>query len=141
MASTANIAHVSCRRVRQRAIGLLPDCSHVGGSGPQNTGSIRRYSLRAMPSIYRITYPNGKIYIGKDSTDTVSYFGSVNVDLIHADFPPEETLVFTVKKEILFRSESPEEVSRREGEFIRENRSNDPQIGYNRWPSFDNSQA
>jgi len=28
-----------------------------------------------MPSIYRITYPNGKIYVGKDLTDTVAYFG------------------------------------------------------------------
>jgi len=93
-----------------------------------------------MPSIYRITYPNGKIYVGKDLTDTVNYFGSANNDLIHADFPPEETLIFKVKKEILFRSESPEEVNRRESEFIRKNRSNDPQHGYNRWPPINVSQ-
>jgi hypothetical protein len=28
--------------------------------------------------IYKISYPNGKIYIGKDLTDTIAYFGSVD---------------------------------------------------------------
>jgi hypothetical protein len=87
-----------------------------------------------MPSIYRITYPNGKIYVGKDLTDTVAYFGSVDSSLIRADFPPDETDVFTVTKEILLRSDSVEEVNRRESEFIRSLRSNDPAIGYNQWP-------
>lgn len=54
-----------------------------------------------MPSIYRITYPNGKIYVGKDLTDTVAYFGSVDSGLIQADFRPGETDVFTITKEIL----------------------------------------
>jgi hypothetical protein len=88
-----------------------------------------------MPSIYRIIYPNGKIYVGKDLTDTVAYFGSVDSDLIQADFPPDQTDVFTVTKEILLRSDSAEEVNRRESEFIRSLQSNDPAIGYNRWPS------
>jgi len=26
--------------------------------------------------IYKITYPNGNIYIGQDLTDTIDYFGS-----------------------------------------------------------------
>jgi hypothetical protein len=29
-----------------------------------------------MKVIYRVTYPNGKIYVGKDLTDTINYFGS-----------------------------------------------------------------
>lgn len=29
-----------------------------------------------MKVIYKITYPNGKIYIGQDLTDTIDYFGS-----------------------------------------------------------------
>ncbi len=29
-----------------------------------------------MKVIYRITYQNGKIYIGKDLTDSINYFGS-----------------------------------------------------------------
>lgn len=66
-----------------------------------------------MPSIYRITYPNGKIYVGKDLTDTVAYFGSVDSSLIQADLPPDQTDVFTVTKEILLRSDSAEEESER----------------------------
>lgn len=26
--------------------------------------------------VYKITWPNGKAYIGSDLTDTISYFGS-----------------------------------------------------------------
>ena len=29
-----------------------------------------------MKIIYKITYPNGKIYIGQDLTDSANYFGS-----------------------------------------------------------------
>ena len=35
-----------------------------------------------MKVIYKITYPNGKIYIGKDLTDSINYFGSANSKLI-----------------------------------------------------------
>ena len=91
----------------------------------------------------RLAKPRGTAHRGalrpaaaKDLTDALNYFGSVNSDLIEADFSPEEKRVFIVKKEILFYSESAEEVSRRESEFIRENRSNDPSVGYNRWPRF-----
>lgn len=89
-----------------------------------------------MPCIYRITYPNGKIYVGKDLTDTVAYFGSVDSGLIHADFPQDQTDVFIVTKEILFRSDSAQDVNKREAEFVRRFQSNDPAIGYNRWPPF-----
>ena len=43
-----------------------------------------------MKVIYKITYPNGKIYIGKDLTDTITYFGSVNSKLVEKDFILEE---------------------------------------------------
>ena len=42
-----------------------------------------------MKVIYKITYPNGKIYIGQDLTDTIDYFGSPNSKLIEKDFPRE----------------------------------------------------
>ena len=38
-----------------------------------------------MKVIYKITYPNGKIYIGKDLTDSINYFGSASHSLIAAD--------------------------------------------------------
>jgi hypothetical protein len=58
-----------------------------------------------MKVIYKITYPNGKIYIGKDLTDTIDYFGSPDSRLIEKDFTREQRRDFTVRKEILFESE------------------------------------
>jgi hypothetical protein len=91
-----------------------------------------------MKVIYRITYPNGKIYIGQDLTDSINYFGSAAHALIAADFTREQRRDFTIRKQILWESESATaaDVSRREVEFIKAFRSNDPAVGYNRWPKF-----
>jgi hypothetical protein len=91
-----------------------------------------------MKVIYKITYPNGKVYIGKDLTGTVSYFGSVDGRLIERDFTPEQYRDLTIRKEILWQSETAtdQEVNWKEVEFIRSFRSNDPAVGYNRWPKF-----
>jgi hypothetical protein len=32
-----------------------------------------------MKVIFKITYPNGKIYVGKDLTDSINYFGVLTV--------------------------------------------------------------
>lgn len=84
--------------------------------------------------VYKITYPNGKIYVGSDVTDTPTYFGSVNPELVRQDFSRDELRDFTIRKEILWESQeaTKSEVLRAEGDFIRELRSNDPAIGYNR---------
>lgn len=89
-----------------------------------------------MKVVYRITYPNGKIYIGKDLTGSANYFGSASSELIGADFTPEELSDFTIRREILWASDSAtdSEVNAKEVEFIRLHRSNDPEVGYNRWP-------
>ena len=34
-----------------------------------------------MKIVYKVTYPNGKIYVGKDLTNTITYFGSPNSPL------------------------------------------------------------
>ncbi|MHA6261521.1 GIY-YIG nuclease family protein [Sporosarcina sp. CAU 1771] len=89
-----------------------------------------------MKVIYKITYPNGKIYIGKDFTDNINYYGSANNKLIEKDFSREERSDFTIRKEILWESETAtdKEVNLKEVECIRYHKSNDPSIGYNRWP-------
>ena len=89
-----------------------------------------------MKGIYKITYPNGKIYIGKDLTDTIDYFGSPDSTLIEKDFPREQRREFTVTKEILWESESASdsEVSLKEADFIGLYQANDPSLGYNQWP-------
>ncbi|UBF25443.1 GIY-YIG nuclease family protein [Kovacikia minuta CCNUW1] len=91
-----------------------------------------------MKVIYKITYPNGKIYIGQDLTDSINYFGSANSNLIEQDFTQEQKRDFTIRKEILWESEtgSKQEVNFKEIEYILLFRSNDPTIGYNRRPKF-----
>jgi len=88
--------------------------------------------------IYKITYPNGKIYIGKDLVDTLNYFGSANSRLIESDFTREHRRDFTIRKEILFEAENAtdQEINKKEVEFIKEYQSNNPTIGYNQWPKF-----
>lgn len=94
-----------------------------------------------MKQIYKITYPTGKIYIGKDSVGSSRYFGSPDINLVNADFallPEDQRQNYFVNKQILWQSEdcSEADLSAREVEFIRQHRSNDPSIGYNRWPKF-----
>jgi hypothetical protein len=91
-----------------------------------------------MQIIYKITYPNGKIYIGQDRTDSINYFGSANNDLIEKDFTRDQKRDFTIRKEIVWESEtsSIEELNRIEIMFIEKFQSNDPDIGYNRRPKF-----
>ncbi len=85
--------------------------------------------------VYKITFPNGKIYVGKDiggSGHSLRYFGSWNNELVEADFPSDQLRDFSLRKEILFESASKAEVTQKEGEFIRSLQSNDPAMGYNR---------
>ncbi len=91
-----------------------------------------------MKVIYKITYPNGKIYIGKDLTDSINYFGSADSALIAADFTREQRRDFTIRRETIWESETAtdSEVSLKEVEYIRAFRSNDPDVGYNRWPKL-----
>ena len=94
-----------------------------------------------MKQIYKITYPTGKIYIGKDSIGSHRYFGSPDMNLVNEDFQSlseEQRKDYTVRKEILWESEhcSESELAAKEVEFIRKFQSNDPAVGYNRWPKL-----
>jgi hypothetical protein len=79
-----------------------------------------------MPAIHKFTYPNGKIYVGRDMNAP-----------IQAD-TTDQVLDFNVRKETLWEDATAQgsEVSRRQTEFIRQYHANDPSIGYNRWPAF-----
>ena len=94
-----------------------------------------------MKQVYKITYPTGKIYIGKDSIGSNRYMGSPNPEIVNADFAEltdEQRRDYTIRKEILWESEdaSETELSAKEVEMIRKYRANDPRVGYNRWPPF-----
>jgi len=88
--------------------------------------------------IYRITYPNGKIYIGQDRTNSINYFGSASDALIARDFSAEQRRSFTITRDILWESEvaTQQEITRMEIQFILQFRSNNPAVGYNQTPSF-----
>jgi len=97
-----------------------------------------------MKQIYKITYPTGKTYIGKDSVGSYRYFGSPDIDVVNNDFQSlteEERKDYTVRKEILWESESCSEsdLAAKEVEYIQSHQSNNPDIGYNRWPKYTNN--
>ena len=96
----------------------------------------------SVPNVYKVTYPNGKIYIRVDHLDLKgSYFGSPSRSTgreIDADFTPEELRDFTVRKEILWESEdaSKAEATKVEAEWIQGLQSNNPAVGYKRNPKW-----
>jgi hypothetical protein len=86
--------------------------------------------------IYRVTYPNGKIYVGMDLTGSLLYVGSPSArDRIATDLDAHR-LDLALRKTILWESETATdaEVRAKELELIRANRANDPAVGYNVWP-------
>lgn len=81
---------------------------------------------------------NNKIYIGKDLTDSINFFGSANNTLIALDFTREQRRDFSIRKEIILESKiaTDKEVNKKEVEFINKFDSNNPSIGYNQWPKY-----
>jgi hypothetical protein len=88
--------------------------------------------------VYKVTYPNGKIYVGSDLTGAISYFGSPTAkQLIEADHA-DQRLDMTVRKEILWESETATkaDVLAVERKLIVETGANNPAIGYNLSPRW-----
>lgn len=90
--------------------------------------------------VYKITYPNGKIYVGVDVTGRggATYFGSPSAKAeILADLG-EARRDFWVRKTILWESDTATdaEALAKERELIVETRANDPAVGYNKMPRF-----
>lgn len=84
--------------------------------------------------VYKLTFPNGKIYIGKDigaQGHSLRYFGSWDNELVEKDFTKEELSDFILRKQIIFESDNKNEVSKMEGIFIKEFNSNNESVGYN----------
>ena len=101
----------------------------------------KKFKWKPVRQVYKITYPTGKIYIGKDAYGSPRYMGSPDPDIVHADFqtlPAEQRRDFTVRKKVLWESDTATEaeLATKEVELILEHRANDPNIGYNRWPEF-----
>ncbi|WP_281649170.1 hypothetical protein [Parendozoicomonas sp. Alg238-R29] len=86
--------------------------------------------------IYKITYPNGKIYIGKDLTNSINYWGSASSKLIAKDFSSIERMDMSIRREILVTSFDASEINKLEAKFIDKFQSNNPDVGYNQWPKY-----
>ena len=94
-----------------------------------------------MKQVYMISYPTGKIYVGKDSVGSYRYYGSPDMEIVNADFeklPDEIRRDYSIRKQILWESLdcTEEDLSAKEVEFIRKYQSNNPSVGYNRWPKL-----
>ena len=95
-----------------------------------------------MKQIYKITYfATNKIYIGKVAYESFRYFGSPDIEVLNEDFrnlPLKQKKDYTVRKEILWEPEdcTDSELAEKEVELIRKYQSNNPNIGYNRWPKY-----
>ena len=90
-----------------------------------------------MKAVYKVSWPNGKIHVGSDLTDSITYFGSPDKSSIEADFSSRESRRdMTVRRLVLRESEtaSQAEVLRSEREFIIALRASDPTVGYNKYP-------
>jgi hypothetical protein len=99
--------------------------------------------------IYKLTYPNGKIYIGQDETGSyATYFGEWDKERgerIEKEHPLEQTKVFTIRKDILWSSETAfpskpiptEELTQKKNKFIEKFDASNPEKGYNLIPKYD----
>lgn len=91
-----------------------------------------------LKQVYKVTYPNGMIYVGMDVTGAITYFGSPSDKKRIAADLAEHRLDLTVRKEILWESATATDAEVREMErhYIRLLGANNPEIGYNLVPRF-----
>ena len=88
--------------------------------------------------VYKITYPNGKVYVGMDLTGSLLYVGSPTARQQIADDLEAHRHDLTLRKEILWESETATdaEVRAMEAKMIRETGANNPAIGCNLTPRW-----
>jgi hypothetical protein len=93
-------------------------------------------------TIFKTTFPNGKIYIGQDRTDSYFYIGSFDHDYLNSDFTRDEIKDFTIRKQIIWEAENVirTEVTKIENKLITQYQSNNPLIGYNKLPKYQQNQ-
>jgi hypothetical protein len=92
--------------------------------------------------IYKITFLNGKIYIGSDHQKNIDvvgkfYLGSFNEEYVYNDLLKcgwNGQKPFYVSKEIIWESNdtTKSELTKKEMLLIKQHKSNDFNIGYNR---------
>lgn len=109
----------------------------VSGNGQSNNGGILPYAY-----VYKIIFPNGKIYVGCDygrnaALDIATYFGSFrsSAEIVIRDHKEHfENKRFTITKEILYDAENQTKahILSKESDFIRLLDATNPEVGYNK---------
>ena len=105
-------------------------------------GRIKNDEILPYTYVYKIIFPNGKIYVGADwgrnaTTDVVSYFGSFKKSA-HLILEEHQAHInnksFTITKEILYEAfnQTPEHIRKKERKFITQLDAKNPNIGYNK---------
>jgi hypothetical protein len=101
---------------------------------------ISKVAMVRRKQVYKITYPNGKIYVGMDLTGSLLYLGSPSAaQQIAEDLDLDDhRFDLTLRKAILWESQTATdaEVRAMEVKLIRETGANNPAIGYNRSPHY-----
>ena len=104
---------------------------------------LKKDSVIPWGCVFKVTFPNGKIYIGSDTARTArldffKYFGTpikAKEDMLH-DLGKFLDLAkpYVIKKEILYAQENAKvgDILKTEQKFIKSLNSKDPIIGYNR---------
>ncbi len=104
---------------------------------------LNKYSVIPWGCVFKITFPNGKIYVGSDTASTArldffKYFGSPEKARSEMLADKNEyitgAVAYVLKKEILHSKEDVTvgEILQVEQQFIRTLNAKDPSIGYNR---------
>ena len=73
------------------------------------SGRVTVAVVTRLKQVFKITYPNGKIYVGSDLTGSISYFGSPGDKAkarIAADLGPHGCREFTATKTVLWECET-----------------------------------
>lgn len=86
-----------------------------------------------MSQVFRVTFPNGKIFIGYDMIGQICYFGGFDSARIQEELKPFKYSKVSLQKELLWESETAteDEVLKTNERYVSIFRSNDPDIGYN----------
>lgn len=126
-----------CRRAKRQRFGRVGSCRRTS----RCVSALPLAVMARLKQVFKITYPNGRIYVGSDLTGSISYFGSPGDKAkarIAADLGPQGCREFTATKTILWESETATkaETLDTEREWITRLGANNPAIGYNGSPRF-----
>jgi hypothetical protein len=79
-----------------------PATGHVTRCRRLSASVVTLGGMGRKKQVYKITYPNGKIYVGMDVTGSVTYFGSPSAKVRIAAELGEHVNDYTARKQILW---------------------------------------